>query len=61
MDKGEGKGIGWGMELLPGTGPTRASGQRGKWNTEPAARREEDVFARVIGTDQSERKLAGNL
>ena len=47
MEKGEGKGVGWGMELVggvPGKGVAR-----GRWNTEQGRRREEELFTKVIG------------
>ena len=46
VEKGEGKGIGWGIEVAPGA---RGGTQRGKWGTDPSNTREEEVFAKVLG------------
>jgi len=45
VEKGEGKGIGWGIEVVPGA---RGGTQRGKWGTDPSNTREEEVFAKVL-------------
>ena len=46
VDKGEGKGIGWGIEMV---GTVSKTGPRAKWNTEQTAKREELIFTKVIG------------
>lgn len=51
VDKGEGKGIGWGIEMV---GTVSKTGPRAKWNTEQTAKREELIFTKVI--DEISRK-----